>query len=67
MVAGQPGKQSACVGDDTRTLAATGSQQPPMEYRRKNRSRPSGVENIAFTLIFPHVFLFVLGRILSNE
>lgn len=66
MVAGQPGKQSACVGDDTRMLAATGYQKLPMEYHN-DCSRPSRVENIAFALIFPHVFLFVLGRILSNE
>lgn len=42
MVAGQPSSQPV-VGDDTGTLADTGSQQPPMKHHRSSfRSQPGG-------------------------
>lgn len=62
MVAGQPGKQSACVwvmtpGRSNYRISAT-----PYEASQETAPGPSGVESIAFILTFPHVFLFVLGR-----
>lgn len=56
MVAGQPSSQPV-VGDDTGTLADTGSQRslstphpPPREASQEGASGASGVESVAFML-----------------
>lgn len=55
MAAGQPGKKSACADDDTRTLAATGSQQPPMECHRNCSTAQLGGKHCSYADISLHL------------
>lgn len=68
MVSAQPGKQSACVDDDTGMVVATGFQQPPMEcHRNCSRAQQGGKHSTTFSCLYEGEIRSVRSKVCTGK